>query len=373
MDRPEILLGAGLIGGLGRAFDNIFGRGEAAVTVPPLDGALRPNRALDETTLRFPLADVDSLVVLGGQLVAAAGNIIYAFDRGESWQRRSDHEAEIAALATIGDDGLAIALATGEIVVQGGRFGGRRYGASEKLGCITELTIFGNELFVAHGSATNGARNWQRDLLERNASGSIWRIHLESGASTRIAAALAWPAGLSVERDVIVFSESWKHRLVRIELANPGRMEAVNTDLPGYPGRFALAGDGYWLALFAPRSQLVEFVLREPGYRKRMMAEVPEPFWVSPKLRSGRSFYESLQGGGVKHLGMLKPWAPTMSAGLLVRLDRAFQPRSSLQSRADGRTHGVTAAVEHHGQVFVAARGGDVVVSLPVADLGGAA
>ena len=119
-----------------------------------------------------------------------------------------------------------------------------------------------------------------------------------------------------------------------------------------------------------PRSQLVEFVLREPGYRKRMMAEVAPPYWVSPKLKAGRSFYESLQGGGVKHLGMLKPWAPAMSAGLVAKLDLGFHPRSSLQSRADGRTHGVTAVVEHGGQVFAAARGDGVVVRLPFATAG---
>jgi len=97
-----------------------------------------------------------------------------------------------------------------------------------------------------------------------------------------------------------------------------------------------------------------------------MMAQVPKSFWVAPKLRSGRSFYESLQGGGVKHLGMLKPWAPTMSAGLCVKLDRDFQPRFSLQSRADGRTHGVTSAVEYRGHLFVAARGDSVIVSMPL-------
>ncbi len=118
--------------------------------------------------------------------------------------------------------------------------------------------------------------------------------------------------------------------------------------------------------MFAPRSQLVEFVLREPAYRKRMMAEVPKPYWVAPKLKSGRSYYEPLQGGGVKHLGLLKPWAPTMSFGMCVGLDAAFRPRLSLQSRADGRTHGVTAAASSMaGMVFVAARGDGVVVRFP--------
>jgi hypothetical protein len=176
-----------------------------------------------------------------------------------------------------------------------------------------------------------------------------------------------------VERDALFSTEAWKHRLTRIELSNPAKLQTIHADLPGYPGRISPSADGFWLAVFAPRSQLVEFVLREPGYRKRMMAEVPQPFWVAPTLRSGRSFYESLQGGGVKHLGRLKPWAPTMSAGLCVKLDRDFQPRASLQSRADGATHGVTAAAEHRGQLFVAARGDGVVVSFRAAELGGAA
>jgi hypothetical protein len=167
----------------------------------------------------------------------------------------------------------------------------------------------------------------------------------------------------------LVFSEAWKHQLVRIDSTG---LKVLYADLPAYPGRIAPAEDGYWLALFAPRSQLVEFVLREPAYRKRMMAEVLQEFWVAPKLRSGRSFYESLQGGGVKHLGLLKPWAPTMSAGLCVKFDRAFRPRSSLQSRADGRTHGVTSIAEHDGQVFIAACGDGVVVSLPVTTAMGA-
>ena len=361
-----------MIGGLARAFDNLLGRGEAAVTVPPLDGALRPNRMLDEAAVRFPLAGVDSLAVVGGDLFAAAGSAIHVLDVGGTWRKHSDHHTEVADLAAVGPDGLAAALETGEIVVQGGRFDGRRYGAAEKLGCITALAVSGTELYVANGSRSNAARAWQRDLLERNASGSIWRIDLESGESRRLAENLAWPAGLAVDGAEVVSSEAWKHQLVRINPARAGRPQTLHADLPAYPGRIAPGADGYWLALFAPRSQLVEFVLREPAYRRRMMAEVPQSFWVAPTLRSGRSFYESLQGGGVKHLGLLKPWAPTMSAGMCAKLDAAFQPRSSLQSRADGRTHGVTGAAEHDGRLFVSARGDGVVVLLPSAiDQGG--
>ena len=355
-----------MIGALSRIFDNLLGRGEAAVTVPPLDGAFRPNRLLDEAPGRVALDQADGLAVVAGEIVVSAGNTIHTLSADGTLKARRSFAAPVTAIAATGDGGVAAALATGDIVVDGGSFDGRTFKAGEALGCITALAVSGGHLYVANGSATNGAADWQCDLLERNASGSIWRIDLAGGASTRLASGLAWPGGLAVDADGVVFSEAWKHQLARIDAARPGRPKVLQHDLPGYPGRISPAADGYWLALFAPRSQLVEFVLREPAYRKRMMAEVPPPYWVSPKLRAGRSFYESLQGGGVKHLGMLKPWAPAMSAGLVARLDRAFHPRASLQSRADGGTHGVTALVELGDRLVAAASGDGVVVTLPV-------
>ena len=371
MDGPDLLLGGEMIAGLRRAFDNLLGQGEAAVTVPPLDGALRPNSALDEAPSRTMLEGVDCLAVQGDALVASAGESIFVREADRTWTRRASYPSTVACLAAIGDGGLAVALATGEILVEGGLYHGRRYRAVGQATCITAMAAGDGTLYVANGSATNGIAAWQRDLLERNASGSVWQIDLETGAARQLVSGLAWPAGLAVDRTTLVVAEAWKHQLVRIDLgkingARPQKPKVLLADLPAYPGRVAPAADGYWLALFAPRSQLVEFVLREPAYRRRMMAEVPVPFWVAPKLRSGRSFYESLQGGGIKHLGMVKPWAPTMSAGLCVKLDRAFQPRFSLQSRADGRTHGVTSAAEHGTSVFVAARGDGVVVALPL-------
>lgn len=354
-----------MIGILSRTIDNLLGRGEAAVTVPPLDGALRPNRALDEAVSRSPLRDVDCLAVQGGTLVASAGDAVYALESDGRWTARKTYGSTVVCIAPAGADGLAVALDSGYVVIEGSAHDGRRYRADAAVRCITAIAVFDGALYIANGSAASGTEDWQRDLLERNASGSIWRIDLDSGASIRIADGLAWPAGLAHDAGGLVVSEAWKHRLVRTDPDGKGRPQAILADLPGYPGRLAPSAGGWWLAMFAPRSQLVEFVLREPAYRKRMMAEVPREFWVAPKLKSGRSYYEPLQGGGVKHLGMLKPWAPTMSFGMGVRLDSSFKPRLSLQSRADGATHGVTSIIEHDGGVVAAARGDDVVIRLP--------
>jgi hypothetical protein len=361
-----------MIGAVTRAIDNFLGRGEAAVTVPPLDGALRPNRLLDEAEKRFALPGVDCLAFADGRLLASAGDAVYALDGRGKWKEQFRAGGAIACMAAIGTDGLAVGLATGEVLLVGGRYDGRRFRAGNGLNCLTAIAATDDALYLANGSAGNAAEDWQRDLLERNASGSIWRIDLESGRSERLLDDLAWPAGIGVDGNGLVVAEAWRHWLVRCDPAEPAHREIRYRDLPGYPGRISRAPDGWWLAVFAPRSQLVEFILREPVYRRRMLEEVPKEYWVAPKLRAGRSFYEPLQGGGVKHLGLVKPWAPTMSAGLCVRLDETLQPTASLQSRADGSTHGVTSVVEADGRIYAAARGEGVVVRLPRAAAGGA-
>ena len=162
-------------------------------------------------------------------------------------------------------------------------------------------------------------------------------------------------------------SESWRHRVVVLRRAG-GAPEPVLADLPGYPARLvAAAAGGYWLAVFAPRNQLIEFVQREPEFLARMMADVDSDYWAAPSLETvRRRFLEPLQGGAQKHLGMVKPWAPTRSYGLVVRLDRRFRPTDSFHSRADGRRHGVMSCVEHGGRLIVAAKGGDAIVALEI-------
>ena len=77
---------------------------------------------------------------------------------------------------------------------------------------------------------------------------------------------------------------------------------------------------------------VLELVLREPEYRHAMMAEVDPRYWIAPALRSGQSFLEPMQGGALKQMGILKPWAPSLSYGLVLRLSPDFIALQSLHS-----------------------------------------
>jgi hypothetical protein len=144
----------------------------------------------------------------------------------------------------------------------------------------------------------------------------------------------------------------------------------VLTHLPVYPSRLAPAeGGGWWLTAFTARTLLVEFVLREKAYRKRMMAEIAPEHWIAPRLASGGSFFEPMQGAHLKTMGVVKPWAPPRSYGLVIRLDGDGQPLYSLHSRFDGSNHGVVAAIERDGALYLIAKGPRRLLRLPLAGL----
>ncbi len=339
-----------------------------AVTIPPLDGAFKPNAAFDEAEAILACPAPDSLASAGDRLLVASGRTVLEWPASGGAPRPVRHfAAEITALATFADGGFVAGLDDGSLHIVGGAADGRSWPhvGPQALRCPTAIAILSPSIIlVCQGSASNPPSAWARDLMEKRASGSLWRVDLSDGTETLLAADLAWPAGIQVTPDhSIVVSEAWRHRLIRILADGRGREAPVLDSLPGYPGRLAAAaGGGAWLSLFAPRNRLVEFVLGEDGYRRQMLATIPQERWIAPSLSSGASFLEPQQSGAIVTMGVRKPWAPSRSYGLAARLDAQLQPVSSLHSRANGARHGITSVIEHGGRVLAASKGGNIVL-----------
>ena len=268
-----------------RALDRWFGRGEASITTPPMDGAFRPNDLLDAAAVALEAPGPDALAVTAQGLLVSLGQSLKRVDKLEDGTAAS-FDAEISALTGLPDGGAAAGLVDGRIVFVGGRNDGRTIAGPR---CMTALApARDGALLIANGSAAHGPADWKRDLMEKNPSGSVWRLDLASGARTQIAGNLAYPYGLLDEGDSVVVSESWRSALTRILPGASRRAAPVLESLPAYPARLSRGADGaIWLALFAPRSQLVEFVLSEDRYRRRMIDEIDPDFWMAPDLRAG--------------------------------------------------------------------------------------
>jgi hypothetical protein len=71
-----------------------------------------------------------------------------------------------------------------------------------------------------------------------------------------------------------------------------------------------------------------------------------------------------MQGGSVRQMGILKPWAPARSYGLVIALDSDLQPVASFHSRSNGMRHGITSAVVHNKQLIITSKGADLVLAL---------
>ena len=97
-----------------------------------------------------------------------------------------------------------------------------------------------------------------------------------------------------------------------------------------------------------------------------MMAEIDPEYWIAPKLRSGQSFLEPMQGAHIKTMGVVKPWAPPRSYGLVIRLNADGTPLYALHSRVDGINHGIVAAVEMNGSLFALAKGPGRLLRAPL-------
>lgn len=343
-----------MIGALKGLSDRLLGRGNAALTVPPLDGALKPNNRLEEAAPGIAADAPDCLVWQHGRPLWAEGRRLM----NEAGQV-SLAGGEITALAASPSGRLAMAALGEGIAIDG-----VLHQPLAGLACVTALA-FGSDtvLWIAVGSTVNAYADWSRDFLELRRAGQVWRYDITTQSLQLVAGKLGHPKGILASADGVIVSEAWAQRLVRIDAG--GRLTQLMDDLPGYPaGISATPGGGYWLALFAPRGPLLELVLREPAYRRAMMAEVDPEFWIAPALRSGYSFREPMQGGALKQMGVLKPWAPTRSYGLVVELDSDFTPVQSLHSRAGGRRHGITSVIEADGVLWATSKGGNEVLKL---------
>ncbi|TPI14496.1 hypothetical protein FJW06_11005 [Mesorhizobium sp. B4-1-3] len=331
-----------------------------AVTIPPLDGAFVPNTRLDDAAAFAELTEPDNLLNVEGRLLVSSGNAVLAIAAGSEPVVAETFQSPVTALALSPSGELTVGLESGKLLIAG-----KEVSLPAELRCITALAYASDgQLWLANGSAQHPPSQWAADLMKKGASGSLWRCGPGGIGFQKIAGDIAFPYGLHPLGADVLASESWRHQLVRFDGVN-GNRSTVLTHLPGYPARLSPAVDGgAWLALFAPRNRLIEFVLQETHYRQDMIDQVPPAYWIAPALASNRSFLEPLQCGGIRTMGIHKPWSPSRSYGLVVRLDRTLQPQFSLHSRANGTRHGICSVVERDGRLFVASKGGDCVLAL---------
>jgi hypothetical protein len=338
--------------------DRWLGRGDATITVPSFDGALKPNQILEKAETVGQFDALEDIATDGMALYIADGVTLRRLDGAETAEVRR-FERPITALCFLPDGSMAVALDGREVQVfaSASASSARATFSDPSMNAINALSPARDGTLIAtDGSTARPYGQWVHDLMERGRTGRVLGLDTASGRVRTIASGLQYAFGACAADDTLFISESWRHRVIAI--TSDASQRAVLDNLPVYPSRLSPAApSGFWLTAFTARTQLVEFVLRENAYRRRMMAEIDPEYWIAPKLKSGQSFLEPMQGAHIKTMGVVKPWAPPRSYGLVIRLSASGVPLCALHSRVDGVNHGVVAAVEMDGALFAIAKG----------------
>jgi hypothetical protein len=366
----------GFLDHLIRDIRSVVNRDGEQNAIPPLDGALSPNDRLEAcTVIGDPLPGLDDVVAApdGGVFVSAGRRVLKL--SGTGFAKRTlvmEFDGEAGGLALHPDGRLLVCVAGHGLAALDPANAAPQWLRSsdgrQLAGLLSAAAAPDGRIFAVEGSRARAPAEWCHDLMEKRHEGRLIVCGAALDGATTVLGDLHYPYGIAIERRQLWFTESWAHRLSRMSLPKDGDAQATTVlrNLPGYPAR--LHGDGrggFYLALFARRTHLIEFVLKEDDFRSEMIATMPPDYWVAPAYAGGADCLEPMQIGGVKALGIQKPWAPPRSYGLLVHLDANGEPTSSIHSRAGGRFHGITAACASPQGTVIASRGAGCLLLEP--------
>lgn len=357
---------------LASSVSSIFNRRGSSLSVPILDGALKPNNLLEDAPVLVERDGFEDIVVgPDGVIYVACGNEVMTLAKNGMLQPFTEHDEPVTALAVMADGALAIGLGA-SVIIEGGKAGRAVIDHAEgrALNAVSALHARPDgSLLICDASASRPYSEWTHDLMEKGRTGRLLVCDRSGGSVRTLASGLGYAFGALVDANGrALVSESWRHQVIRI--GEGGGADVAISALAGYPARMTKAeGGGFWLTLFACRTQLVQFVLQENDYRRDMMRTIEPRYWVAPALSSGVDFREPLQSGGVKQMGILKPWAPPRSYGLVVRFDDDFMPVYSLHSRVGGRNHGIVAVAQRGDDLYVLSKGAGRILRLSVAEV----
>lgn len=176
-------------------------------------------------------------------------------------------------------------------------------------------------IYFSDASSRFPLKDYMFDALVAKPSGRLFSYHPATGQLTLLAADLYFANGVAVAPDqsFVLVNESFAYRTTRVWLTGEksGQREVFAGKLPGIPdGIAADKNGGYWLALYAPRSQLIDkihpipFIKNQVAKLPKSIAPVPKPYGFIVKLDAAGNIQESLHDQAAVAIGEITSVQP---------------------------------------------------------------
>ena len=149
------------------------------------------------------------------------------------------------------------------------------------------------------------------DILEARPNGRMVCYDPATKTTRTVINHFYFPNGVCVSHDgkSLLIASTSLCKIFRYWLAGEkqGRTEVLIDQLPGNPDNINRASDGnYWLALVGIRTPTFDLAARKPGFRLRMVKQVPTDEWLAPALNHGCVLKFNEQGEALESW-----WDPT--------------------------------------------------------------
>ena len=157
--------------------------------------------------------------------------------------------------------------------------------------------------------------SWHVDGMEGRGNGRLIAWDPKTNRTRTVLKNVVFPNGVCVAHDgkSVLFASTWLCAIYRYWIDGPhkGQVEPFALNLPGYPDNINRASDGgYWLAMVGIRSPTFDLAMRHPGFRRRMIKQIPPDEWIYPGINNGcivkfdengRALESLWDPGGTKH------------------------------------------------------------------------
>jgi sugar lactone lactonase YvrE len=130
-------------------------------------------------------------------------------------------------------------------------------------------------------------QEYMNDVLESAPNGRLLKYDINTGECSVVLDELFFANGIAVSPDetYVLVNETTRYRVKRVYVRGPrkGDVEVFIDNLPGLPDGISTGADGiFWLALFAPRNETLDFAGPKPWVRKLIYRT---PAALQPKPR----------------------------------------------------------------------------------------
>ncbi len=148
------------------------------------------------------------------------------------------------------------------------------------------------KIYFSEATIRYEMHSWDLDGIEGRGNGRMICYDPATRSTRTIIKDMEFPNGVCTAHDgrSILFASTWLCKIFRYWIAGPkkGTLETFAEDLPGNPDNINRSSDGgYWLAMVGIRVPAYDLAMRKPGFRLRMVKQIPRDEWLFPGINNG--------------------------------------------------------------------------------------